>query len=119
MICGVCNDQFASSVKSVCEKGQMIDLGCDRCMGIQPTIHDVFFKQPYKSEALDVEFTSKAQKAAYLKANGLSEAGDMKLGQKSWIEGTREYRKRNFEDARPAIRENYKRYLDNVRRKRS
>lgn len=118
MICGVCHDSSASSIKSVCEKGQMVDLGCDRCAGIQPAVHDVFFKHPYKSEALGVEFTSKAQKAAYLKEHGLSEAGDMKLGQKSWIDGSREYRKRNFEESRPVIKETYKRYLDNVRRKR-
>lgn len=118
MICSVCNDQFASSVRSIYEGGKVIDVGCDRCMGIQPAVHDVYFKQPYKSEALGVEFTSKAQKAAYLKEHGLSEAGDMKFGQKNWIDGSREYRKRNFEDARPAIRETYKQYLDNVRRKR-
>lgn len=118
MICNVCNDQYASSVKSVCEKGEVIDIGCDRCLGIQPAVHDVYFKQPYVSEALGTEFTSKAQKAAYLKQHGLSEAGDMKLGEKSWIDGSREYRKRNFKDAQPAIRETYRQYLENVRRKR-
>jgi len=34
-----------------------------------------------------------------------------KLGEKTWNEGSREYRKKQFEKDRPMIRENYRRYL--------
>lgn len=116
--CGICHDPYPATVRSTYENGQVVDLGCDRCLGIQPTIHDVYFRHPYKSKALDVEFTSKAQKARYLKEHGLSEAGDRDMSSKSWVDGTREYRKSQFDKDRPVIREIWRQYRDSVRNRR-
>lgn len=118
MICRACNEPHASSVKSIVENGSVVDVGCDRCMGVAPTIPDVYWPgHTYKSEALETEFTSRGQKAAYLKKHGLSEAGDVKFKGQTWAEGSRGYRKRQFDKDRPMIRENYKRYLENARNK--
>ena len=69
------------------------------------TVPDVFFKTAYKSETLGVEFTSKGQKAAYLKAHDLREAGDEKMSTKPWVEGTREWAKKQFDrEERPKLR---------------
>lgn len=81
---------------------------CNECGdSYATTISDVFFKTAYKSMALDVEFTSKGQKAAYLKEHGLSEAGDRgSMSEKSWTEGTREHRRKVFNEVdRPKIRQ--------------
>lgn len=89
---------------------------CDRCAKLgsgEAILPDVYWPGgAYKSEALGVEFTSRAQKAKYLKDNHLSEAGDMKLGQKSWTEGTREFRKKQFDKDRPMIRETLRQWRD-------
>lgn len=101
------------------ETQQMNDM-CDRCGDFTPmTNADVFFVRPYTSKALNVEFTSKGQKAAYLKANGLSEAGDRgTMSEKSWTEGTREHRKKEFDRVdRPKIREAIRTWRERARRK--
>ncbi len=91
---------------------------CGNLSSIDAAVPDVFWNgRPYYSEALDVEFTSRSQKARVMKERGLSELGTQKLGEKSWIEGSRDYRRKQFEKDRPMIRETYKRYLENARRK--
>lgn len=116
-VCRGCGNENWTAMRSVVsDEGGMID-ECDRCGSFQAgTVPDVFFNQPYYSKALDVEFTSKAQKAAYLKEHGLSEAGDMKFGKQSWVDGTRAHRRAQFEKDRPMIREVYRQYLANRRR---
>lgn len=119
MICRLCMDKFATSVRSCVENGEIVDLGCDRCLGIQPNVPDVYWPgQTYTSESLGVEFTSRGQKAKYLKDNNLSEAGDVKFKGKNWIEGSREYRKKQFESVRPTIKETYRKWRDGPRDKR-
>lgn len=109
MICGCCGDKLASSVKSVVENGEVVDVGCDRCQGIQPQMHDdVYFRRPYYSEALGTEFTSKAQKAAWMKAHDVSEAGERKMSETTWVDGTREHCRKQFDQERPKIRQIYK-----------
>ena len=77
------------------------------------TIPDVFWNgRPYYSEALQTEFTSRSQKARVMKEKGVSELGSQKLGQKSWTEGTRAYRQKQFESVRPKIREAFKRWKE-------
>lgn len=115
MICRACN-QHASSVKSIYDDGEIIDVGCDRCSGVQAAVPDVYWPgHTYKSEALGVEFTSRGQKAQYLKDNNLTEAGDMKMGQKSWQEGSKDYRRKQFDKDRPRIREIYRQWREKSR----
>jgi hypothetical protein len=92
---------------------------CDRCGGFSSmaSVPDVYFKHPYHSEALGVDFTSKSQKASVMKEMDVSEAGDRSMSTTAWVDGTRAWRKAQFEKDRPMIRENYRRYLANAKRK--
>lgn len=113
MICGACDEKHASSVKSMVQDGKVVDVGCDRCLGVRTSVPDVYWPgHEYKSEALGVEFTSRGQKAQYLKDHGLTEAGDIKFKGQGWIEGSRDYRKRQFEKDRPKIRETYRQWRE-------
>lgn len=86
---------------------------CGNLSSIDATIPDVFWNgRPYYSEALGVEFTSRSQKARVMKERGLSELGNQKFGEKSWTEGSRAYRKKQFEQERPQIREAFKRWKE-------
>lgn len=116
--CSECGSLDWTEIRSMITGSEFYD-SCSECLVPVQTegIQDVYFRHPYESQSLGVEFTSKKQKADYLKSHGLQEAGDKKFGEKNWVEGSREYRKRNFEKARPLIRENYHRYLDNIRKK--
>lgn len=105
--CANCQSETFTNKKVWIEHGQIQSL-CDQCGDFFVSgVPDVFFKTAYKSRALDVEFTSKGQKAAYLKEHGLSEAGDRgSMADKSWMEGTREHRKKEFDRVdRPKIRQ--------------
>lgn len=64
-----------------------------------------------------IPIQSKRHKQQVMNELGLREHPDRLSSNKTWIEGSREYRKRNFEEARPKIRESYKQYLQNVRRR--
>jgi hypothetical protein len=68
--------------------------------------------RPYYSEALQCEFTSRSQKARVMKEKGVSELGSQKLGEKNWIEGSRDMRRKQFEQERPVIRETLKRWKE-------
>lgn len=67
------------------------------------------------------EIQSKRHKKEVMDKLGVREAGDLMhgapYGTKSWIEGTRDVRRKAFEKERPMIRETYKRYLENARNK--
>lgn len=93
-----------------------------------PTLPDVYFTgktQKFANLCDDMgrpyEITSKRQKAQVMRQLGVSEAGDLvngaPYGTKTWQEGSREYRRKQFDKDRPKIRETYARYLENVRRK--
>lgn len=103
---------------------------CDACglEGAGPTIPDVYFTHSGQKFAnlcdkmgRPIEITSKRHKKEVMDKLGVQEAGDRvhgaTYGGKSWIEGSRDYRKRQFEKERPVIRETYKRYMDNVRKR--
>jgi hypothetical protein len=115
--CSACGSMDWTEIRTAMEGMEIYDC-CSQCPNPVQTggVPDVYFRHPYKSESLDMEFTSKKQKANYLKSHNLSEAGDRKMSDVPWIEGTRSYRKRNFEKDRPMIRENYRRYLQNAPR---
>lgn len=104
--CKTCANDAYTSKRIWVEDGETHEI-CDRCGNFQVmTVNDVFFKYPYRSEALDVEFTSRAQKAAYLKDHGLREAGDEKMSTKDWVTGSATYRKRKFDrEDRPKLRQ--------------
>lgn len=66
------------------------------------------------------QLRSKGHKAAIMKQLGVSEVGDKVrgapyTGQSSWAEGTREYRKKNFEKDRPELRRIYKEWREGRR----
>lgn len=65
-----------------------------------------------------IPIQSKRHKQQVMNELGLQEHPDRLKG-KTWIEGSKDYRKRNFEEARPKIKESYRQYLDNVKRRRS
>jgi hypothetical protein len=102
----ICDHKGSVNSKSWVEEGEIVTI-CDRCgLSGSANLADVYWPgHAYKSESLDVEFTSRGQKAAYLKEHGLSEAGDIKFSGKNWIEGSKEYRRKQFEKDRPRIRE--------------
>ncbi len=116
MICSGCNNDRAFQTHGyVAAQGCYIEC-CDRCSARSPSeaaLADVFWNdKPYYSEALGVELTSRAQKARIMKERGLIELGSQKLGEKTWIEGSRPWRSRQFEKDRPVIREGYRQWRD-------
>jgi len=115
MICRNCGETSASSIRSLVENGTLVDVGCDRCRGVAPTVPDVYFRQPYHSDALDVDFTSKSQKAAYLKEHDISEAGDRSMSEIPWVEGTRSWRHAQFKKELPTLRKIYKDWRERAR----
>jgi hypothetical protein len=58
-----------------------------------------------------IPIQSKRHKQQVMDELGLREHPDRLAGNKSWIEGSRDFRKRNFEEARPKIKEAYKQFL--------
>jgi len=92
---------------------------CDKCGDLSSSdapVHDVFWNgRPYYSESLECEFTSRSQKARVMKEKGVTELGSQKLGDKSWIEGSREFRRKQFEKDRPMIRDLSKQYRERKR----
>lgn len=69
-----------------------------------------------------IEIQSKQHKKRVMADLGVREAGDRvngaTYGSKSWTEGTKAWRSKQFDKDRPMIRENIKRYLENKRRER-
>lgn len=104
--CMNCQSETYTTKRVWVEEGTTQEM-CNACGDFQVmTVNDVFFKAPYTSRALGVEFTSRAQKAAYLKTHDLREAGDEKMSTKNWVDGSREYRKKKFDrEDRPKLRE--------------
>lgn len=117
MKCQGCNKE-SHQIHGYCdEKGNYREVCADpECGALSASaagVPDVFWNgRPYYSEALEVEFTSRSQKARILKEKGLSELGSEKLGRKGWIEGTRDVRRKEFDKQRPIIRETLKRWQE-------
>lgn len=119
MTCQNCNKE-SHQIHGWLENGIYKEV-CAECGGlasIDAGVPDVFWNgRPYYSEALDCEFTSRSQKARVMKERNVSELGNERVPMKSWTEGSREYRKRMFDQIdRPKIRETYKRYLERVKK---
>lgn len=115
-ICRGCGRE-STHIRTVVEADQLIDVcdhpECGHLSSIDAGIPDVFWNgRPYYSEALECEFTSRSQKARVMKEKGVSELGSRKLGNKDWMTGTREARRKAFERERPVIRETLKRWKE-------
>lgn len=124
MTCETCKNPNAYQMRTYVEAGRLVD-ECDRCGDLGSDVAatpDVYWPgSPYYSKALDVEFKSRAHKAAVLKEMDVREVGDRingsrGLGAKNWVEGTREYRAREWRDhSRHKVRETYQRWLERAR----
>lgn len=86
---------------------------CGNLAMVNAGIPDVFWNgRPYYSQALECEFTSRSQKARVMKEKGVRELGNQRLGEKSWVEGSREVRRKEFSKQRPMIRETWQRWKE-------
>lgn len=116
MKCAGCHNEEAYQIHGWYQEKEGYLEVCDKCGDLSTSdacIPDVFWNnRPYYSEALGCELTSRSQKARVMKEKGVSELGSQKLGQKGWIEGSRDYRKRQFQGDKPKIREAFKRWKE-------
>lgn len=116
MKCAGCHNEEAYQVHGWYDQTEGYLEVCDKCGNISSmdaSIPDVFWNgRPYYSEALGVEFTSRGQKARVMKEMGVSELGSQKLGNKNWVEGSREYRKKQFDKDRPTIHKIQREYQE-------
>lgn len=132
MICRNCGNENAYHVRTIVEDGEMIDLcnlaDCGNLSISDAGSPDVYLAragQQFKNLCDDmgrpIPIQSKRHKKEVMDRLGVQEAAGtvngQRFGSKSWVEGTRDYRKKSFDKDRPKIREVYKQYLDNVRRK--
>lgn len=130
MICD-CGNQNAYQKRIYTDREGIQEI-CDQCGTLSvgdaatPDVYLAHSGQKFKNLCDDMgrpyEIRSKRHKKEIMDKMGVQEAGDLvngaKYGSKSWVEGSRDYRRRQFDKERPMIRENYKRYLDNARNKR-
>lgn len=131
MICKTCGNQEAWHVVSAfdTQADSIVDC-CDACglEGAGAGVPDVYLARTGQTFAnlcdetgRPYEITSKRHKKEVMDRLGVSEAGDRMngapFGTKSWVEGSRAWRKKQFDKDRPAIREMYRRYLENARPK--
>ena len=122
MICQGCGVE-SHHIRGFMEDGKYYEMcgDCGPVASIDAGQADVYWPgKPYYSSSLDMKFESKQHKVQYMKEKGLKECGDSvngsrRLPKKSWIEGSKEYRKKNFDQCKPVIRETYKRWLEKSR----
>lgn len=133
MICRGCS-QESHHVRTIVDKnGEFYDIcanaNCGQLSSMDAYVPDVYLKSSGQKFAnlcdemgRPYEISSKRHKKEVMDKLGVSEAGDTvngaPYGSKTWVEGSRDYRRKQFERDRPMIRETYQRYLDNVRKKR-
>lgn len=116
-----CGNKDALRTRSWYENGEIVSV-CDQCMDFTPTATpDVYFRkagETYKNlcdnMGTPIPIMSKAHKAQVMREKGVVEAGDRTRGStalpsKSWIEGTREHRKKEFD-------QKYRPLLQKIRR---
>ncbi len=104
---------------------------CDKCGATgdgQAMLPDVFLERSGQRFAnlcdkmgTPYTITSKRHKKRVMNELGVQEAGGTfngaPYGTRTWVDGTRAYRKKQFEKDRPMIREAYGRYLAHARNK--
>lgn len=132
MHCNGCGNTKAYHIRSVWDGAGLVDF-CDSktCGNLDESgvgIPDVYlprggmkFENLCDDMGRPYEVSTKREKANVMRQLGVSEAGDRVHGApyapKDWIEGTRETRRKSFEQDRPKIREIYRQYMNNIRRK--
>lgn len=124
--CSSCNSMNWYQIRTMIEGTEVRDW-CSDCNTPVMTdgVPDVYlpragmtFQALCDKEGNPIPIQSKRHKQQVMNELGLREQPDRLKGQ-TWIEGSKDYRKRNFEEARPKIKESYRQYLDNVKRRRS
>jgi hypothetical protein len=111
----------------VIEDGQPIDL-CDSKDCGDLSMSDVYspdvylvragqtFKNLTDKNGVPIPIQSKRHKKQVMDELGVQEAGNTingaRYGSKSWIEGSREYRKKQFENDRPKIQKIYREWRE-------
>jgi hypothetical protein len=123
-VCRTCG-QEASHIRTIIENGEAVDM-CDRpdCgnIGMMGTgVPDVYFRKSGQTfEALcdeagkPIPIMSKRHKKEVMDKLGVRECPE-RLSGKTWMEGTRETRRRSFDKDRPKIREVYRQYLERIK----
>jgi len=119
-VCTNCGNQNAYHTRSWYDaKLERIEQICNGCGldGAGEFVPDVYlpktgmtFQALCGKDGKPIPIQSKRHKLDVMNSLGLREHPDRLKGQ-NWIEGSRDYRKKNFEEARPKIREAYKQYL--------
>lgn len=122
MMCRSCSSE-AYSIRTVVQEGTFVDF-CDRCSDVRiegvPDVYLGHVGQKFANLCDDMgrpyEISSKRQKKEVMDRLGVSEAGDRvngaPYGSKTWIEGTREFRRKQFDKERPMIRETLRRWKE-------
>lgn len=128
MTCNSCGNDNAYHIKSLCEDGNIYDV-CNACSKI--AMVDAYSPDVYLHRAgqqfnnlcdpmgKPYEIQSKRHKKEVMDRLGVSEAGGTvngaRFGTKSWIDGSRDYRRRQFEKDRPVIRQTLKDWKEKSR----
>lgn len=131
MNCAGCKNEKAWHVLSrISSETGEIEEFCDACglEGSGPSIPDVYFQRSGQtfqnlSDAMGkpIEIQSKRHKKEVMDRLGVKEAGGTfngaPFGTKSWIDGTRDYRKKQFDKDRPMIRKTFQEWKERSRAK--
>lgn len=126
-ICTSCGNQNAYHTRSwYNDKLDRVDQMCNACGldGPGDVVPDVYlpkigmtFQAICDDMGNPIPVQSKQHKQQLMNERGIREHPDRLKDPKTWIEGSRDYRKKNFEQARPKIREAYRQYLNNAKRR--
>lgn len=128
MTCGGCGNTEAYQIHSVYDAGEVFDCCnvCGNLSSIDAGVPDVFlhragqkFNNLCDKMGRPYEIQSKRHKKEVMDRLGVQEAGGTvngaRFGTKSWTDGTRAWRKRNFEKDRPMIRETLRAWKEKAR----
>lgn len=122
--CSSCGSVKWSEMRTLIEDKVLID-SCSECSRIRADgVPDVYLpRSGMEFQALcdktgkPIPIQSKRHKQQVMNELGVREHPDRLKDGKSWVEGSRDYRKRNFAQDRPKIQEAYRTYLQNVKRR--
>lgn len=125
MMCRSCHRE-SHHIRTIVDGDGVIDLchreDCGNLSAIDAGVPDVYlghvgqtFKALCDERGNPIPIQSKRHKKQVMDQLGVRECPERLTG-KTWIEGTRETRRKNFDEVRPVIRDLYRRYLDNARR---
>lgn len=125
--CSCCGATDWYEIRSYMEGAEVIDWcsGCPQPVQVSG-VPDVYighagqtFQNLTDKMGRPIEIQSKRHKKQVMDSKGLIEAGDKvngrAYGSTSWIEGSRAYRKKQFDKDRPMIRETYKQWKEKSR----